>query len=66
MNFTVNKHQKIPISYFEVMNAFEVLFGDIENEEGNIAYTFLQSILKLEASTIKKTVQNIVFSGGIS
>lgn len=48
------------------MNAMEVLFGDIENEETNVAYTFLKSVLKLENSIVKKTVQNVIFSGGIT
>jgi actin-related protein len=44
----------------------EQLFGDIDNEETNIAYSLLEVILNIPAEERKKLVQNIVICGGTS
>lgn len=46
------------------MTACEVLFGDSDNDEFNIAESFLRSILKLKIDNRAKSMQNIVLAGG--
>ncbi|KRX00266.1 hypothetical protein PPERSA_10765 [Pseudocohnilembus persalinus] len=68
LNFVINKNinQKIPISYYDTVFAGEILFGNVENEETNIAYSFLSALKKLDPLTVKKQVQNVIFSGGVT
>lgn len=44
MVFTTNKNAKIKVSYYAIVASFEILFGNIEDEEENIAYLFLKSV----------------------
>lgn len=60
------QNAKIKVSYYSIVKSFETLFGDVENEEQNLAYMFLQSVAKLDVSVQKKIIQNCVLAGGVT
>lgn len=44
---------------------FEILFGNFENEESNIAYSFLKMLDSVPVSCLDDLCKNVVFSGGL-
>lgn len=52
------------ISLHTRMMAAEVCFGEVENEEPNLAYSILSSVMKLNVDNRSQVLQNIVLSGG--
>lgn len=56
------------MSYLAIANAFtNTLFGNVDEEQNNIAYNFLKMIRELHRIEVaNKVIKNIVFTGGIS
>ena len=61
------QHREFPsmqVSFYTRAKAMEVCFGDIDNEEPNIAASVLRSVLKLNLEVRILVAQNIVLAGG--
>jgi hypothetical protein len=54
----------LAISFHTRAYAIEIMFGDVENEKPNLAYSVCQSLMKLNAENRVLAIQNIVLSGG--
>lgn len=52
------------ISFFTRMMAMEVCFGDVDEEEPNLAYSILKSIMKTSMENRGRCLQNIILAGG--
>lgn len=62
-HYIANKNLKI--SYFTRLSVPNTaLFGNVDDEEPNIAYSFLKSLIKVDTNSRKKVCSNIVLSGG--
>ena len=64
-SFISFKSKRVNISYYTLVSAMETLFGNFEEEEPNIAYSFLKCLMAADQCIVKKITQNVVISGGV-
>ena len=62
--FAKEQFSHLSVSLYTRAFAVEVLFGDVEREEPNIAYSVCESLLKLSPEIRGLPAQNIVLAGG--
>ena len=65
-SFVSFQSRKINISYYTLVSSMETLFGNFEEEEPNIAYSFLRCLMSVDQLIVKKLSQNVVISGGVA
>ncbi|KAL4451044.1 hypothetical protein ABPG74_021366 [Tetrahymena malaccensis] len=59
--------QKIQLSYYTSTKSLsQGLFGNVDSDEPNIAYSILQSLQKCDPSVAIKVSKNIIISGGVA
>jgi actin-related protein len=57
--------KSLKLSYFtRLYPMHSALFGDVDNDETNIAYDVLKSLEKVDISCLKKVCGNLIISGG--
>eukprot|EP01017_Pseudomicrothorax_dubius_P012493 TRINITY_DN1520_c0_g1_i1.p1 TRINITY_DN1520_c0_g1~~TRINITY_DN1520_c0_g1_i1.p1 ORF type:complete len:324 (+),score=66.26 TRINITY_DN1520_c0_g1_i1:301-1272(+) len=54
----------VKISYLTRLLATTALFGDVDNDEPNIAYAFCQSLAQTDINCVRKVCRNVILSGG--
>jgi len=54
------------LTYVSRINLGEKLFGDYRNNDVNIAYSFMQVLMRVSNEDRKKLSQNVVLCGGVS
>lgn len=68
-NSKIDFYHNLPdfqISFLSRINIGEKLFGEFENDSTNIAYSFMQVLLRLTSEDRKKLCQNVILCGGVS
>ena len=59
-----NSDEELTLKLSERIIPQSILFGDVENDEPNIAYDLLRSVSKLDLNIRREVIQNIIVSGG--